>query len=270
MSGAPDDAQRPRADPRQCGLTDMVKSGWCNADTSEFYPGFPVGPDDTVLDVGCGDGLAVMFSAQRGARVTFCDTDTGKIASLAQRLRERGFERHAGLVTSGDRLPLPDACMTRVIATEVLEHVPDPQAMLREMVRVGRPGALYLVSVPDAAAERFQQPFAHPSYFCAPNHVRIIEPEALERVVQDSGLEVVGRGEWGFYWFLWMCFFWVAQAGPDGGRPTMDQINPPYHPVLEDWAHTWTNFLRLPGAIAMQRELNRLMPKSRVIVARRG
>ena len=56
--------------------------------------------------------------------------------------------------------------------------------LLREMVRVGAPGAKYLISVPDAASERFQQPFAHASYFAAPNHVRIIEPRELESVME--------------------------------------------------------------------------------------
>jgi SAM-dependent methyltransferase len=246
-----------------------VMSGWCNAATAELFTGFAVGPDDEVLDIGCGDGLAVTFAAQRGARVTFCDLDAGKVGSLSDRLRERGLTRHAALVSSGDRLPLRDASMSRIIATEVLEHVDDPAAVMREMVRVGRPGALYLISVPDASAERFQKPFAHRSYFEAPNHVRIIEPRELEELAGSSGLEIVGRGQWGFYWFLWMCFYWASQQESGDEATTIDRIRPPYHPLLQSWSETWTRFMELPETDGMRRALNELMPKSRVIVARR-
>lgn len=264
-------AARPcdHVDPRECGLTDMVKSGWLQADSGELFEGFALGPGDEMLDIGCGDGLAVMFAAQRGARTTFCDLDSAKVRSLSGRLCERGLPNHAGIVASADRLPLRDGCMSRIVATEVLEHVVDPAAVIREMVRVGRSGAKYLISVPDAAAERFQQPFAHRSYFEPPNHVRIIEPRALEELVTSAGLEVVARGQWGFYWFVWMNFFWASQHDAEVDVPTMDRIRPPYHPLLSSWSATWKHFLDLPGAPAMQRALNELMPKSRVIVARR-
>jgi len=40
------------------GLIDMVRSGWFNNDSGELYPDFPVGPEDIVVDVGCGDGFS--------------------------------------------------------------------------------------------------------------------------------------------------------------------------------------------------------------------
>jgi SAM-dependent methyltransferase len=258
-----------RRDPRHCGLIDMVMSDWLNAGTGELFSGFALGPQDRVLDVGCGDGLAVMFAAQQGAHTTFCDLDPAKVHSLSERLLARGLTRHAGLVASGDRLPLPDGSMSRIIATEVLEHVDDPAAVLREMVRVGAPGAKYLISVPDAGAERFQQPFAHRSYFEAPNHVRIIAPRELEALAASCGLEVEGRGQWGFYWFLWMNFFWVSQQESGDDATAMDRIRPPYHPLLQSWTETWTRLLELPETDGLRRALNELMPKSRVIVARR-
>ena len=257
-----------RSDPRACGLSDMVRSGWCNAADGELFTGFAVGPDDTVLDVGCGDGLAVMFCAQRGAHVSYCDVDAGKLASLGQRLAARGLSRSDGRVVEGDRLPFEDGSMSHVIATEVLEHVEDPRALLRELVRLGRPGARYLISIPDASAEHFQQPFAHPSYFAPPNHVRILTSGQLDALLEECGIAVDGRGQWGFYWFMWMNFFWASQQG-SSDVAIIDQINPPYHPLLESWAETWTRFLELPGSGEMQRAFNAMMPKSSVVVGRR-
>ncbi|CRO36601.1 hypothetical protein PAERUG_P12_London_17_VIM_2_11_09_04363 [Pseudomonas aeruginosa] len=39
------------------GLRDAVLSGWFNQETDELFSGFPISAEDTVLDVGCGDGL---------------------------------------------------------------------------------------------------------------------------------------------------------------------------------------------------------------------
>lgn len=267
LSGAPSNA---RADARACGLSDMVRSGWCNSQAGELFSGFDVGPRDTVLDVGCGDGLAVMFSAQQGSHVSFCDSDADKVRSLAARLHQRGLVRQAGCAALGNLLPFPDASMSRIVATEVLEHVDDPGELLRELVRVGKPGARYLISVPDAESERFQIPFAPESYFSAPNHVRIIEPRQLEELIEGVGLRVESSGQWGFYWFMWMNFYWATQQASGCTEPTIDQIRPPYHPLLQSWSETWTRFLELPEADAMQRSFNSLMPKSRVIVARRS
>ena len=259
-----------RGDPRHCGLVDMVHSHWLQAGTGELFPGFDVGPQDSVLDVGCGDGLAASFCAKRGARVVFCDLDAAKVGAIRAALAPHGGAAQGGLVASAAAIPLGDASVSRIIATEVLEHVDDPAAVLAELVRVGKPGAKYLISVPDADGERMQRPFAHPSYFSAPNHVRIVEPAQLERWIEAAGLRIEGRGQWGFYWLMAMCFFWATNAETATATPTMDRIAPPYHPLIESWAETWTRLLELPGAAPIIAALNERMPKTRVVIARRA
>ena len=55
-----------------------------------------------------------------------------------------------GTATVGDalRLPFPDACFDRVIAAEVLEHIPDDRQAMAELARVLRPGGTMAVTVP--------------------------------------------------------------------------------------------------------------------------
>ncbi|MBP9035976.1 MAG: SAM-dependent methyltransferase, partial [Pseudomonadales bacterium] len=90
-----------------------------------------------------------------------------------------------------------------------------------------------------------------------------------EELAETCGLEITGRGQWGFYWFLWMCFYWASQQESGDDATTIDRIRPPYHPLLQSWSETWTRFMELPETDGMRRALNELMPKSRVIVARR-
>ncbi len=154
---------------------------------------------------------------------------------------------------------------------EMLEHVQDPAGVMKELVRVGRPGALYLISVPDAKGELLQKKFADPAHFEEPNHVRIFTSSELEQLVVEAGLVVEGRQTTGFYWVIWMCFFWVCQkaSGEPYDGATLDKITPPYPPVLNSWADTWLKFLQLPDAVPIKQELDSFLPKSRIIVARK-
>ncbi len=54
------------------------------------YDRLEVGSRTRLLGLGCGTGLALLLAASRGARVTGCDTDTGRLALARERLALRG------------------------------------------------------------------------------------------------------------------------------------------------------------------------------------
>lgn len=58
-------------------------------------------------------------------------------------------------------MPVDDASFDAVLCTEVIEHVPDPIAALREMVRVLRPGGRLIVTAPFVSNTHFS-----PYHFC--------------------------------------------------------------------------------------------------------
>lgn len=268
--------QRAENDPdfakaRDVGLVDAVQAGWFKNDTNELFRGFPISADDVVVDVGCGEGGAALFCANRGAQVLFCDIDPANIESLEQRIRETPARDPKGLVTDCNPLPIDSNYASRVIAMEMLEHVDDPQVILNELARIGQSGALYLISVPDASSERLQMPFAPAEYFRKPNHIRIFEPEELAQQVTDAGLEIVERASYGFFWNLWMCMYWVCgKAVENSPEPiSHDCIQPPYFPLLDDWASVWGRLLQMPEAAPMIQALDQALPKSQIIVARK-
>ena len=69
---------------------------------------------------------------------------------------------------------------------EVLEHVDEPEPFMAELARMGRPGALYLLSVPAPVGEHLQKGIAPASYYQSPNHVQIFTPERFEAMVEDA------------------------------------------------------------------------------------
>lgn len=258
-------------DSRDCGLVDAVQSGWYLGDSNELFKGFAISPEDSVLDVGCGAGGATLFCANRGAQVTFTDVVAEKIESLRAKVALTPARHAAGFVSDSIPLPVAAASMSRVISLEVLEHVEDPAAFLRELVRVGQPGALYLLAVPDPVGEKMQKGFAPAYYFERPNHIHVFEREEFVRLVRDAGLEIVRRDAFGFFWSFWMFLYWTLakSAGGELTGTSHDVVQPPYPPLLNDWAKLWHQIIKMPEAAPMKQALDQLLPKSQVIIARK-
>jgi len=249
----------------------MVKNGWFINETAELAPGFHVRKDDVLVDVGCGEGGATLFAARQGAQVIFSDLDADKVAALEAKLRESGVMAATGLVGNSNPLAIADGVASRVVCMEVLEHVDEPPAVLAELARVGKPGALYLLTVPDPTGERLQQRFASPNYFKRPNHIHIFQREQFAALVRNAGLEILDVQFIGAYWMLWMCFYWALEraAGREPEGAILDTIVPPFHPLLQSWARTWYYMTEMPEAAPVRRALDEFMPKSQVIIARK-
>lgn len=260
---------RQDVDPRFCGLRDAVRRGWYCLETGELFAGFQVTEDDIVLDVGCGQGNAVLFCAKQGAHVVFSDVDAAKIKALIKQARATGARKVEGFVSNTLPLPLPDAYATKILATEMLEHTQDPESILAELVRVGRPGAKYLITVPDARSEMLQKPVAHQYYFSAPNHIQIFDKERFVRLVENAGLKIERYDTWGFYWTVFMAIFWMVQPEGHSDGAVLDHIKPPYHPVLQNWANTWAGLMECAGSEKLLESFDQFLPKTQVIVAQK-
>jgi ubiquinone/menaquinone biosynthesis C-methylase UbiE len=256
-------------DPRVCGLLDAVRRGWYQLNTGELFAGFKITQDDVVLDIGCGEGNAVLFCARQGAHVVFSDVDAAKIAALIEKVKTTPARKVEGFVSDTMPLPLPGEYATRILATEVLEHTAQPEKIMEELVRVGRPGARYFITVPDSRSEMLQKPFANPVYFTQPNHIQIFNKERFVRLVENSGLNVVRYETWGFYWTFFMSIFWLVHQKGDLQGAVLDSIAPPYHPVLQSWSNTWAGLMELKGAEKVMESFDQYLPKTQLIIAQK-
>lgn len=258
-------------DSRDVGLRDAIQSGFYRNATDELFTGFPISTGDVVLDVGCGGGGAVDWAARRGAHVVFTDIVAGKVEALLQRLQGSPAASVRGYVCDAAPLPLANGEASRITCMEVLEHVPQPKALLAELVRVGQPGALYLLSVPDARAEHIQKGYAPAAYFETPNHIHIFERDEFAALVEGAGLIIERHTTYGFYWTLWTMFYWVwaKSNNVDTTGESFDIVHPPYPPLLDDWARVWNALIEMPESAQLKAALDDLLPKSQVIVARK-
>lgn len=244
---------------RDVGLWDSQRKGWCNNDTRELFRGFAINSTDTVLDVGCGPGGFLKFCAQYAAHSIGVDISASCVKATEQALQAAGIKSFQVIESDGNPLPLDSDLADKIVCTEVFEHVDDPQAAMRELVRVGKPGATYLLSVPGQLSEQILKELAPASCFEKPNHIRIFSAEDFRKLVEQAGLQVQRHEFYGFYWAVWHALIWKCGADFDTGT----------HPVLEQWGRTWDTLMTLPGGDACIAALDRALHKSQVIIARK-
>lgn len=154
---------------------------------------------ERLLDLGCGAGRHAFEAYRRGARVVAFDQDAKELAGLQETLTAMsaaGEGEHGGARTEqGDALNLPfdDGEFDRLIAAEVLEHIPDDRRAINELARVVRPGGSIAVTVPRFWPERICWALSDEYHEIEGGHVRIYRADTLAGQLSQAGLEVTGR-----------------------------------------------------------------------------
>jgi SAM-dependent methyltransferase len=142
-------------------------------------------PGPQALNVGAGQGSFSRLLAARGFAVTSAEPSRAAVGVLRDRV--------AGEVVEADAasLPFADGTFDAVILGEVLEHLGDDVAALREARRVLRPEGVTAASVP-----------RNPAWFSSSDrwagHVRRYTREALIGAFRDADMAVERCVAWGF------------------------------------------------------------------------
>jgi SAM-dependent methyltransferase len=164
------------------------------------YRRLGLNPGDRLLDVGCGAGRHAYEAVRRGARVVAYDLDVSEVKDTATLLAAIADEGRAGAgrgaAVNGDalHLPFPDAAFDRVIAAEVLEHIPADTTAIGELSRVVRPGGTVAVTVPRWGPELANWALSDEYHQVPGGHIRIYRASVLAGRLRSAGLHVTGRG----------------------------------------------------------------------------
>lgn len=199
-------------------------------------------PSARLIDVGCGTG------AIASALGDVCQAAGVDFSTEALRFcRDRGL---AGLVRgSAERLPLRDETLDAIVATDILEHLDDDVAALKEFRRALKPGGCAIITVP-----AYQ--FLWGEHDEALMHKRRYVPKLLADRARAAGFEV----EWISFS---LCFLFpmaltrLLKRRAPGDRPPQAQIVPVPHWLnqalirFQRWETRLLRFLRLPWGLTV-------------------
>jgi SAM-dependent methyltransferase len=223
-------------------------------------------PGDRVLDLGCGGGRHAFEAHRRGAHVVALDRDGGDTKDAAAMLAamRAGGEAPAsalGTAVNGDALalPFPDGAFDRVVAAEVLEHIPPDAAAVAELARVLRPGGTMAVTVPRWFPERVCWALADDYHAPAVpgGHVRIYKRRQLAGRLRDAGLRPGGS----HHAHALHSPYWWLKCGIGLDRASAWPVRA-YHRFL-----VWDITRRPRATRLLERALNPVLGKSLVLYA---
>jgi 2-polyprenyl-6-hydroxyphenyl methylase/3-demethylubiquinone-9 3-methyltransferase len=198
------------ADPQELAKFSELAHRWWDPD-SEFRPLHQINPlrlewidrlaplaGRRVVDVGCGGGILADAMARKGAEVLGIDLATKalKVAQLHALEAATPSVRYREIAAEALAAEQPGAYDT-VTCMEMLEHVPDPSAIVRACADLARPGAHVFFSTLNRNPKSFLFAIVGAEYLLnllprgTHEYARFIRPSELARWCREAGLEVV-------------------------------------------------------------------------------
>jgi ubiquinone/menaquinone biosynthesis C-methylase UbiE len=223
-------------------------------------------PGERVLDMGCGAGRHAFEMYRRGADVIALDQDADELSNVRDlfvAMKEAGEVPQGAEadVKEGDALALPfaDGEFDRIVAAEVLEHIPADIQAITELARVLRPGGTLAVSVPRWLPEIICWQLSDDYHNTPGGHIRIYSDKELIGKLNNAGLEFEGKG---YAHGLHSPYWWIKCAV--GVRNDDHPIAKAYHRLL-----VW-EIMKNPRALQVAgRVLDPMIGKSLVLYFRK-
>jgi ubiquinone/menaquinone biosynthesis C-methylase UbiE len=153
-----------------------------------------------LLDIGCGAGRHSFEALRRGFSVVAADLDAAILKDVkamgAAMIDEGQTPEPASLScvnSSVLELPFADAAFDVVVASEILEHIPDDVSAMQELERITKPGGALVVTVPRWWPERVCWALSSEYHAAAGGHVRIYKRKELRQKLEGRGLRVLDK-----------------------------------------------------------------------------
>jgi 2-polyprenyl-3-methyl-5-hydroxy-6-metoxy-1,4-benzoquinol methylase len=131
---------------------DIGQNSWLTAEEQDrFIEWLQLSPGQTLLDVACGaGGPALRIAAKTGCSVVGVDVHESAVAAARVLAAERGLDGRADfrIADAGTRLSFSDASFDAITCIDAINHLPERARVLKEWVRLLKPGGLLLFTDP--------------------------------------------------------------------------------------------------------------------------
>jgi 2-polyprenyl-6-hydroxyphenyl methylase/3-demethylubiquinone-9 3-methyltransferase len=196
-------------DPAELAKFSALAHRWWDP-TSEFRPLHEINPlrlahierlagglaGKRIVDVGCGGGILAEAMAAKGATVTGIDLADKPLKVAMLHRMETGTNVDYRLVSAEDLAAEWPGAFDMVTCMEMLEHVPDPPAIVGACAKLVKPGGLVFFSTINRNAKSFAFAIVGAEYVLGllpkgtHEYARFIRPSELSRACRDAGLAV--------------------------------------------------------------------------------
>lgn len=139
-----------------------------------------------ILDVGCGSAWVAAHFARQPRTVELVSMDIS-VTNPRKALQRYPFAGHRAVVADVYALPFREQRFDCIIAAEVMEHTPDPELFLINLLRVLRPGGRLIITIPYnetiayALCVHCNSPTPHNA------HLHTFNRQNLERLLKKAG-----------------------------------------------------------------------------------
>ncbi|GAA3541701.1 methyltransferase [Aeromicrobium flavum] len=154
-----------------------------------------VGRGTRFIDVGAGAGRHSYEALRRGAHVTAFDLDEVELKGVEDMFGAMALEGEvppggSGQVKVGNILEMPyeDGSFDVVLASEILEHVPEDVQAISELERILAPGGVLAVTVPRWMPEAVCWKLSDEYHANEGGHIRIYKADELRAKLEATGL----------------------------------------------------------------------------------
>ncbi|NHR03985.1 bifunctional 2-polyprenyl-6-hydroxyphenol methylase/3-demethylubiquinol 3-O-methyltransferase UbiG [Chromobacterium haemolyticum] len=149
-----------------------------------------------VLDVGCGGGILAESMAARGAAVTGIDLAKKSLKVAQLHSLESGVAVDYRCVAVEELAEEAPASFDVVTCMEMLEHVPDPQSVVRSCASLVKPGGWVFFSTLNRNAKSYLLAVVGAEYVLnmlprgTHEYARFLKPSELSRMARNAGLDL--------------------------------------------------------------------------------
>ncbi|WP_090450573.1 bifunctional 2-polyprenyl-6-hydroxyphenol methylase/3-demethylubiquinol 3-O-methyltransferase UbiG [Dyella sp. OK004] len=149
-----------------------------------------------VADVGCGGGLLSEALARAGAHVTGIDLGDKVIDVARLHLHESDLQVDYRVQSSAELAATEPASFDAVCCMELIEHVPDPAALVEDLAAMVKPGGLVFMSTINRTPAAFGAAILGAEYITrmlprgTHHYSQFLKPSELGRLLRHAGLEL--------------------------------------------------------------------------------
>lgn len=167
---------------------------------ADYVGMMPVNPSARILELGCGDGATGALALREGKCREYVGIEM--FAPIAHRAEERLTRVHIGNVDEIE-LPYSPGYFDALIMSEVMEHLVDPEATLRRLVALVRPGGQVMASSPNVAHWRIIKELVVGRFVYTEagpmdrTHLRWFTPQSYAAMFEKAGVQVEKVGPLG-------------------------------------------------------------------------